>query len=332
MTNENKLNNPLLWSFILSVTVIVLFVIQWISLNKNITEIQNLNKQQVKSNNDVTPFYFEFKKTKDKQIILNPEEFKKMYEHVNALAEKVSEESKRTQDFITQDIDRLNLYMAIGIGFIAILGVFVPILVNVLSVDDLKKKQTELDKEQKLIKNHFDNNKDAIQQSIIDSKEAIAKSKEALLLTSKINATEKRVEILDHSTAKISTLILQQSINRYFNVIPYIVLNFDKERFLNIINGIKSGFVECDCNTNHSIIEDDNLKTVISDFSYEINSARSLTVALNKEMYDLYIELSKVLNKHINVINIDEEIKSNKNILDILDKLIEAVTKFYAKT
>ena len=49
-------------------------------------------------------------------------------------------------------------------------------------------------------------------------------------------------------------------------------------------------------------------------------------------MYDLYVELSMALKNHINVKNTSEEIWSNKSILSILDKLIDAVTKYYAKT
>jgi len=336
MSIEIKNNKTLFWiSVIFFISFSIIYIVQWRSLNENIRNFktqQNLLILKQNARSEFEPYQLDYKKLGNNRIIIKTSEFKKINDHVSFLAEQVSDESKRTQDLINTDLDRLNLYMAIGIGFMTILGIIVPVLVNVLNFQDLKEKQKELDEEQKTIKKVFDDNKEPVKKAIKDSNEAISKSQQALDLTNKINATEERVEKLDLSTAKISTLILQQAINRYVNVIPYIVINFDKNKFISVIDGVKAGFVECDSNPNHSIIKDDTLKTVISDFSYEINSARSLSVAINKEMYDLYVELSMALKNHINVKNTSEEIWSNKSILSILDKLIDAVTKYYAKT
>jgi len=282
--------------------LIICFCAQWLFMAHYINQIKLEYLNNIKESNKVEPFYFEFTKSKDKQIVLKPEEFKKMYEHINSLSDKVSGESKRTQEFINQDIDRLNLYMSIGIGFIALLGVLIPVLVNVLSYDDLKKKQEDLRTKVDKIDSFFtDEKKEAIENSIKNADKAIEKSNEAIVLSDKINVTTHRVEYLEKSTANVSTLILQLAIIRYQSVMPYLVMNFEKDKFISIITGIKKGFKECDENENYSIIEDEQLRTLIADFVYEINSSRTLSMTLDSEIFNSYINLLIVLKSHLNV-------------------------------
>lgn len=305
--------------------LIICFCVQWLFMSQYIKQIKHEYLTNIKEINKVEPFYFEFTKSKDKQIVLKPDEFKKMYEHINSLSDKVSEESKRTQEFISQDIERLNLYMAIGIGFIAILGVLIPVLVNILSFDDLKTKVDKID-------SFFtDEKKQAIENSIKNADEAIEKSNKAIVLTDKINVTTQKVETLEKSTAKVSTLILQLAIIRYQSIMPYLVMNFEKDKFISIITGIKNGFKECNDNQNYSIAEDKQLRILIADFVFEINSYRTLSMTLDSEIFNSYINLAKVLKAHLKV-ETKEEAMSNRVILDAFDNLIETTNKFYAKT
>ena len=103
-------------------------------------------------------------------------------------------------------------------------------------------------------------------------------------------------------------------------------------RFISIIESIKLGFNECDGNPKHSIINNEPLKTLLSDFAYEINSGRSLTIALNAQITDIYIKLSKALKEHIKVTSTEQEVKSNKIILEVIDELIDSIKKYYDKT
>src|SRR5690606_27831743 len=66
-------------------------------------------------------------------------------DNLNKLSEEIFNERNKAETIIDKDIDRLNLYMALGIGFIAILGIFVPLLINYLSYDELKDNQNRLD-------------------------------------------------------------------------------------------------------------------------------------------------------------------------------------------
>jgi len=342
MESDNKVikfssNKSLKTITIVALSVIViLFVIQWICIYNNISEIKLSQENLAKDKKEVSTFYFNFKNTKNKQILLSPEEFKRMYEHVNGLADIVSKESQRTQDIINQDINRLNLYMAIGIGFISILGIFVPLFVNVLSFDDIKNKQKEQDikhieleaKEIELSQKYHTliEKIDKIPLDKLDS--AIEKTKDIDIVVSKVQEIEKTI---DDSISKVSTLILQQAITRYFTVVPYLQINYEMERFISIIESIKLGFNECEGNANHSIINNEPLKTLLSDFAYEINSGRSLTIALNAQITNIYIKLSKALKEHIKVTSTEQEVKSNKIIIEVIDELIDSIKKYYAK-
>ena len=309
--------------------IIVLFVIQWICIYHNISKVKLAQENLAKSKQEVTTFYFNFSKTKDKQILLSPEEFKKMYEHVNALADIVSKESQRTQDIINQDIDRLNLYMAIGIGFISILGIFVPLFINVLSFDDIKNKQRELEEDEENLNGKYDELIKKVKEIPTD-KIGLAIEKSTLIdeIVPKVESIEKTME---SSVPKVSTLILQQAIIRYFTVVPYLIIDSDSKRFIDIINAIKLGFNQCNNTNNHSVINNEPLKTLLLDFSNEINSGRSLTIALNPEMIDIYLKLSVALRNHVVVKSIQEEKESNKNIVEIFEELIKVINNYYAK-
>lgn len=297
--NKDKIklvsNRAVLITTIVSmILILILFFFQWFYVKSHFESLRNEYVKMSNKPSDVSTFYFDFKKTKDKQIILSPDEFKKMYEHVNGLAEKVSEESQRTKDIINQDIDRLNLYMAIGIGFISILGIFIPILVNVLSFDDLKNKQNIQDENLNIFKSHLET--------------AIEKTKSVDDITNNVRALEGTI---NRALPVVSTMIFQTAVIRFFYISPILMSNLIREQdgttLANLVESIKDGLMSChETNTN----EDIKFQNALRDFKLFIGDTRFHTSFLNIAMTQNYVILSGLIGQYIEghdvIVNIEE--------------------------
>ncbi|HAY3535351.1 hypothetical protein [Elizabethkingia anophelis] len=228
----------------------VLFVTQWLTLYNNIkeikknTEIDNLSLKNVKTNLiDISTL-----KSDSLNVTLAKEDIEKINSNLDALASEIYNEKNRAESIIDKDIDRLNLYMALGIGFIAILGVFVPILVNILTNDDLKRKQEILTNDLKSTKDDINKTKkesnlikdkvDKIDINAIDS--AVEKSKEIDGLKEK---TEKVLP-------KLSIITLQIAIHRLFNVSSLALSKIaknpnDSSLFIELFSDVKNAIQLC---------------------------------------------------------------------------------------
>ena len=114
-------------------------------------------------------------KQKDSLMVLNKEAIIEINNNLNLLAEEIFNERNRAESIIDKDIDRLNLYMAVGIGFMTLFGIFVPILVNILSVNDLREKLKEMPNK-KTIDSLISNT-----QKALDKSESIDTVKENLI-------------------------------------------------------------------------------------------------------------------------------------------------------
>ena len=169
-----------------------------------------------------------------------------------------------------------------------LLGIFVPILVNVISVQDLKEKQNSLkEKIDKLPP------EDKLEEAIKNANDAISKSSEieSLKLTAE--------KILP----KVYTLSLQISINRFFNMnanyLQEFALKGNYDRYTNLLRIIKEELTKCKDDELHKIYEDESLKDTISDFSRILNDERFVfaTYITIPEISNKFIELSSSLNE-----------------------------------
>jgi hypothetical protein len=278
MDRNTNYIKTLIW---ISISFFALFIIfsflQWFNLNNNIAEIKEQNKSNFErkiSAKDYSTFRIEFTRLNGKQVIINPVEIEKINNHINALTEEVQKESSRAESSIDTDLNRLNLYMAIGIGFMTLLGIFVPILINVLSVQDLRDKQTEISEIYKRMKPQLN---DSIMRSDaanlksdaanLKSAAALLKSKELDTLTPKINAIEEKTERL---LPEICNLILQNAIARFFNISPIVLTNAIREQnfqdFIHLLTPIRDGLNACNKDRQHKILGNANFEHTIKDF------------------------------------------------------------------
>lgn len=339
-TKEVNYNKILLWICVVFFFCFSIgFGILWNNTNHNIQEIKDQNKdyfEKIKTIKSNGPIQIDFKKLNGRQAIINQKDVEKLNNHIDYLSEQVYNESNRAQSLIDKDIDRLNLYMAIGIGFLTIIGIFVPIVINVLNYQDLRDKQKVLNFKFKQI------DQKGINKAIIDSAKAITDSTVALQSIEKVKGLNESVknieEEMSRSFPKVSTLILQYAITRYFSIVPYLIIdkgdipNSDESQYIQLLETIRNGFKECKVNERHSISTDESLKSTILDFSFFIRSPKNHQSFLDREMTDKFASLSDSLRRHLTVENKEGENESYNNIDKKLNEIIDSIKHYHDQT
>ena len=336
-------NKTLFWiSIVFYLSFIVLFCCRWKNTNDEISEIKKDNQEffcKIQEQKTYGPFVIETKELNKKQVIIESKEIEKINNHINNLSEKVYEEYHRAERIINNDIDRLNTYMAIGIGFMTLLGVFVPILINILNHQDLREKQKRLTEELECLKISIrDIPTQEIETAKTNSETAIEKSNEALQKSEQVDNLTNKIENIDtairESFPKISTLILQSAIVRYFNLVPYLLgsKQEDSTHFKDLIGQIKNGFSGCNSENTISILSDTYYKSIIMDFIKYIENPRNYTSFINKKTTSLFFELPEILNQFLSSISIEEENSNCVRITNKLDEIINSIDNINVTT
>lgn len=324
------MNKILFWiTIVFFISFGIIFGIQWNKTNENISEIKKQNREyfeKIKTIKAYGPFQIDFKKLNKNQVIINPEEIEKINRHISTLTEQVYSESNRAQILIDKDIDRLNLYMAIGIGFLTIIGIFVPVVINVLNYQDIREKLKDIDKQ-------FDEiDQEKIDKAIKDSEKAIQISNLALESSEKVDRLNESVNKVEkdikETFPKVSMLTLQNAIIRYFYIAPYLMTNLirekDSEAIADLIISIRNGFDEC---RNNSSLNDVNLQSTISDFIVYIKEPRFHSLFLSKKITNEFFDLSEILEKLLKEKN-DELYKS---VDTKLNQIVESIRNYNVK-
>ncbi|WP_306566550.1 hypothetical protein [Flavobacterium lindanitolerans] len=242
---------------LLALGIVVFLWLLWFRLDDNINEIKELNKtnyEKIESLEKVSSIEIELTPYNKKHVLIEPKEIGKINNHIKSLIDEVQKEKNRTETLIDKDLSRLGSYMAIGIGFMTLLGVFVPILVNVLSVQDLRDKQNHISQ----TLNELTGENSSLDQAL-----------------NKINTIESKTL---NVSLDLCNLNLQNSIARFFNVGPLVLSraisrnNFDK--FVALLEDIKIAFENCKNNESHTITENNLFSKTVDDFIDFIDSEK----------------------------------------------------------
>lgn len=358
INNQNNYNKSILVVLItFCIIFFALFGIQWYQISENIKEYKlektdQLNKLEKSKTNLIDINKLEKSKN---YIVIKKEDLESINGNINQLAEEIYSEKNKATSIIDKDIDRINLYMAIGIGFFSIIGIFVPLVINYLSHDDLKEKLKELQlKTQNL-------NSEELDKAVSNANEALSKSTEIDVISDKLkevqektkdlnneelekaikNANEalsKSAEIdgikdnLDDVIPKVSTISLQIALNRINNMtsiaIKNIRLHKDNKLFNELFNHLKDELNKCKEDKNHSISENKPLIETLKDFVQMFNDEKIRFVSiLNKKGLDLEFDnLTIRLKKLINSKKEDED-KIYEEITSTIDNILEIFKK-----
>ena len=285
--------------------MISLLVFLWCNLNSNINDIKEQNKknyEKIASLKTISSINIEFTPLNKKHVIIEPKEIEKINNHIKNLTEAVQDEKSRAETLIDKDLSRLGNYMAVGIGFMTLLGIFVPILINVLSVQDLRDKQKEIED----------------------------KADEALDNSSKLDNFSTKVDSIESKTGNITlglcNLVLQNAIARFFNISSIVLTNAVREKdyqsFINLLEAIKNAFQSCQTDTNHVILENEQFSNTVQDFILflETEKFRYQSVFSSKKEVEEFDNLIKHLGtlKGSNNNNESENYKALDGQIDII--------------
>lgn len=322
---ENNSYNKSILSLLLAFIVLflLLFGFQWYSLCSNLKEYKvekdsQLNKLENTKTNliDIT----KLEKSKN-LIIIKKEDIVQINENINQLAEEIYSEKNKAATIIDKDIDRLNLYMAIGIGFISIIGIFVPVVTNFLSHDDLKHRLSRLEVKIDIVEPKIE----AIK--IEDLDKAVSNANEAIQKSSLIDGIKART---DEIIPKVTTISLQITFNRLINMTSFAIknirINNDYSLFNELFNHLKEELNNCKNDENHSINESKSLKETLSDFIQMFNNEKIRFVSiLDKKGLDLeFNNLSLGLSELIKS-DKENENKFYEEIISTIDKILEII-------
>jgi len=269
---------------IFSILVVALFLFHWNKTSENIEKFKKEYHEKYERLSNVKTNLIDIEKLshKDSIVQIYRSDIIEINKNINSLAEEVFNERNRAETIIDKDIDRLNLYMAIGIGFMALIGIFLPILVNLISIQDLKEKQKNLE-------NRIDDT------NIDEAKKKIAS------IESDLNV----------HLPSISTLYIQNSLSRYFSISPILLTNLirqrDKAYFIEILKNIKIGFEKCKEDKRHVIKNDKFLISTLNDFVYFLEKPTSHSSFFNKDIQIAYESLREHLIVFLNSDKEDED-------------------------
>jgi len=114
----------------------------------------NVNRSQYKFNNSIKTNSFQLKNpflvlkpdTTAKKYYLQEDDIEKLNNHIEYLAKMLETEIDRNQRNAEFNIDRLNLFLTFGIGFLALIGGLLPLAVNFISKHDIESRLIDIEK------------------------------------------------------------------------------------------------------------------------------------------------------------------------------------------
>ena len=150
-TNNDKKGSTIYW-YVGMLIIFILVIIAGFGVNICIMNKQfSKNEQAISKSHQVNNPLKSLQTDSTKIYKLKQEDINKFNDHIDYLSDKVEGEVKRTQENNQYDIDRINTFLAIGIGLLAIIGGLLPLVINFFSRESLDKRMDTIQEEAKEI-------------------------------------------------------------------------------------------------------------------------------------------------------------------------------------
>lgn len=150
-TNDVKKGSAINW-YIGMLIIFILIIIAGFAVNISFMNKQfSKNELSISKSHQLNNPLKSLQTDSTKIYKLKQEDLNKFNDHIDYLSEKVEGEVKRTQENNQYDIDRINTFLAFGIGLLAIIGGLLPLVVNFFSRENLDKRMDDIQEEAKTI-------------------------------------------------------------------------------------------------------------------------------------------------------------------------------------
>ena len=151
-TVEKKQWHPSsIWLSIFLIAISVIYIFSIYKINEKSEEQYNFNKEILNKSTQIKNPLIEIKPdTSIKKFNLYEKDISKLNNHIEYLTVKLETEVDRNQRNAEFNIDRLNLFLALGIGFLALIGGLLPLAVNFISKHDIESKLKDIENRAKV--------------------------------------------------------------------------------------------------------------------------------------------------------------------------------------
>jgi hypothetical protein len=218
-TNNDKKGSAIYW-YVGMLIIFILVIIAGFAVNICIMNKQfSKNEQAISKSHQVKNPLKSLQLDSTKIYKLKQEDLDKFNDHIDYLSDKVEGEVKRTQENNQYDIDRINTFLAIGIGLLAIIGGLLPLVINFFSRESLDKRMDSIQEEAKEIQTASNAAKLAAEGANEKAKTA---SDTVSGLDSKVKDAEKSIEEVKEAIAPLKDGL--KEVKEATRKIPYIDL------------------------------------------------------------------------------------------------------------
>lgn len=218
-TNNDKKGSAIYW-YVGMLIIFILVIIAGFAVNICIMNKQfSKNKQEISKSHQVKNPLKSLQLDSTKIYKLKQEDLDKFNDHIDYLSDKVEGEVKRTQENNQYDIDRINTFLAIGIGLLAIIGGLLPLVINFFSRESLDKRMDSIQEEAKEIQTSSNAAKLAAEGA---NKKAKTASDTVSGLDSKVKDAEKSIEEVKEAITPLKDGL--KEVKEATRKIPYIDL------------------------------------------------------------------------------------------------------------
>jgi hypothetical protein len=218
-TNKNKKGSAIYWYVGMLITFILVivagFAVNICIMNKQFSKNEQAISKSHQANNPLKSLQTDSTKI----YKLKQEDINKFNDHIDYLSDKVEGEVKRTQENNQYDIDRINTFLAIGIGLLAIIGGLLPLVINFFSRENLDKRMECIEDDAKTIQTASNEAK----------KQATTAKEESEKATKSIEGIEEKVKAVNKGVEQLTSALepLKKGLNDVKEAtkkIPYIDL------------------------------------------------------------------------------------------------------------
>jgi hypothetical protein len=183
---------------------------------------------------------------KDSMIYqLKEKDLQNFEQYINYLVKQTDIAAELYRQQTQTDIDRLNLYLTVGIGLLAFIGIILPLALNFLSKENLEEKQVE------------------IEEDVCDARSRLETIE---------NEMNKVVIRVDQKVPKVAVMVLHQYLVRLFDLTHQPDTDL-KSQSPELLKDLKDAFIGC---MNEKLFpeHDSFLRMVLNDFAYKLKHHR----------------------------------------------------------
>jgi hypothetical protein len=228
----------------------------------------------------------------------------KLEKYILYQANRTEQIVQRSQNEISQDVERLNMWVSIWIGILGLFGAIIPIIVNFAATKGFDKKIESYDTEIKTLKEKA--------EKITGIESALAKSETALIKT-------KEIEAIFHLINAFSNL-------RHIEEFHRVAISFriKKEEYLVLrLEKLKSSISRC---KTEKLSPDKNnvFKDSVQDFLIAFSQFKSILQTRNQQA--ILVKIDTCFNQ-LMISNEGNIIECYNNLEKVLEELITSLKK-----